>query len=404
MSAPELPLALFGAPPAFAEPLHVGRPNIGDRARLMQRIEDVLERRWLTNDGPCVREFERRIRELVGVRACVATCNATIALEILIRAVGMRDEVIVPSFTFVATAHALQWQEIKPVFCDVDPRTHMLDPGRVEELITPKTSGIIGVHLWGRVCDVDGLQAVADRHGLALIYDAAHAFGCSRNGRMVGGFGQAEVFSFHATKFFNSFEGGAIVTDDEGLAEKVRLMRNFGFRGKDNVVYLGSNGKMTEVCAAMGLTSFDAMNEFIAVNKRNHECYCDALGAVPGIRVLQFPADEGSNYHYVVADVEERDAGLSRDELVRVLEAENVLARRYFTPGVHLMEPYRSFQPQAGLVLPETERLSGRVMTLPTGQTVSEDDVRRVARVIATACAHADRVRARLGRKAGTAN
>jgi len=399
MTSPELPLALFGAPPAFVEPLHVGRPNIGDRARLMERIEDVLDRRWLTNNGPYVQEFERRIRELVGVRACVVTCNGTIALEILIRAVGMRDEVIVPSFTFVATAHALQWQEIKPIFCDVEPRTHMLDPGRVEELITPKTSGIIGVHLWGRVCDVDGLQAVADRHGLALIYDAAHAFACSRNGRMVGSFGRAEVFSFHATKFFNSFEGGAIVTDDEELAEKMRLMRNFGFRGKDNVVYVGSNGKMPEVCAAMGLTSFDAMDEFIAVNKRNHECYRDALDTVPGICVLQFPADERSNYQYVVVDVEERDAGLSRDELVRVLEAENVLARRYFTPGAHLMEPYRSFQPQAGLVLPETERLSTRVMTLPTGQTVSEDDVRRIARVIATACAHADLVRARLARK-----
>ena len=398
MTSPEPELALFGALPAFAEPLHVGRPNIGDRGRLMQRIEEILDRRWLTNNGPCVREFERRICELVGTRACVATCNGTIALEILIRAVGMRDEVIVPSFTFVATAHALQWQEIKPVFCDVDPRTHMLDPRRVEELITPKTSGIVGVHLWGRVCDVDGLQAVADRHRLALIYDAAHAFACSKNGRMVGSFGRAEVFSFHATKFFNAFEGGAIVTDDEELAEKMRLMRNFGFRGKDNVVYLGSNGKMTEVCAAMGLTSFDAMQEFIAVNRRNHECYRDALGALRGLSVLPFPADQQSNYHYVVVDVEERNAGLSRDELVRVLEAENVLARRYFTPGVHLMEPYRSFQPQAGLVLPETNRLSERVMTLPTGQSVSEDDIRRIARVLATACANAERVRARLGR------
>ena len=213
---------------------------------------------------------------------------------------------------------------------------------------------------------------------------------------MVGSFGRAEVFSFHATKFFNAFEGGAIVTDDEELAAKMRLMRNFGFQGKDNVIYLGSNGKMTEVCAAMGLTSFDAMEEFIAVNKRNHECYRDTLGALPGISVLPFPENERSNYHYVVVDVEERDARLSRDELVRVLESENVLARRYFTPGVHLMEPYRSFQPQAGLVLPETNRLSERVMTLPTGQTVSEDDIRRIARVLESACANAERVRARL--------
>lgn len=398
MSASEPKLALFGAPPAFAEPLHVGRPNIGDRAQLMRRIEEILDRRWLTNDGPCVREFEHRIRELVGTRACVATCNGTLALEILIRAVGMRGEVIVPSFTFVATAHALQWQEIKPVFCDVDPRTHMLDPRRVEELITPRTSGIIGVHLWGRVCDVDALQRIADRHRLTLIYDAAHAFACSKNGRMAGSFGRAEAFSFHATKFFNSFEGGAIVTDDEELAAKMRLMRNFGFQGKDNVIYLGSNGKMTEVCAAMGLTSFDAMDEFIAANRRNHECYRDALGALRGISLLPYPENEQSNYHYVVVEVDEREAGLSRDALVRVLEAENVLARRYFTPGAHLVEPYRSFQPQAGLVLPETSRLSQTVMTLPNGQSVSEADIRLIARVLETACGHAERVRARLER------
>jgi dTDP-4-amino-4,6-dideoxygalactose transaminase len=396
MKPAEIPLALFGAPPAFAEPVHVGRPNIGDRARLMERIDAILDRRWLTNNGPYVQAFERRVRELAQVRECVVTCNGTIALEILIRAVGMRGEVIVPSFTFVATAHALQWQEIKPVFCDVDPRTHMIDPARVEELITPNTTGIIAVHLWGRVCDVDALQAIADRHGLPLIYDASHAFGCSHAGRMVGGFGRAETFSFHATKFFNTFEGGAIVTNDEELAEKMRLMRNFGFQGKDNVVYLGSNGKMPEVCAAMGLTSFDAMDEFIEVNRRNHARYTACLGDVAGIRLLPFPAGERCNYHYVVVEVEEREAGLSRDELVRVLEAENVLARRYFAPGAHLMEPYRSFQPQAGLALPETERLSGRVMTLPTGQTVSEDDIQRIALVIETACAHADAVRARL--------
>lgn len=396
MTTPELPLAICGAKPAFTEPLHVGRPNIGDRKRLLERIEDVLDRRWLTNNGPYVQAFERRIAEHCGTAECVVTCNGTIALEILIRAVGMQGEVIVPSFTFVATAHALQWQEIKPVFCDVDPATHMLDAERVEELITPNTSGIIAVHLWGRTCDTEALQAVADRHGLPLIYDASHAFSCSRGGRMVGGFGRAETFSFHATKFFNSFEGGAIVTDDPELAEKMRLMRNFGFQGKDTVVYLGSNGKMPEVCAAMGLTSFDAMDEFIDVNKRNHDAYRAGLATLPGIHMLPFPEGERCNYHYVVLEVDEADAGLTRDELVKVLEAENVLARRYFAPGAHLMEPYRSFQPQARLVLPETERLSERVMTLPTGQTVTPEAIEAIARVIETACAHAGAVRAHL--------
>jgi dTDP-4-amino-4,6-dideoxygalactose transaminase len=397
MTSSDLPLALFGGKPAFAEPLHVGRPNIGDRTRLMERISDILDRRWLTNDGPYVRAFERCIADYVGVRECVVTCNGTIALEILIRAVGMGGEVIVPSFTFVATAHALQWQEIKPVFCDIDPLTHTLDPARVEELITPNTGGIISVHLWGRVCDVDALQAIADRHGLPLIYDASHAFGCSRGGRTVGSFGRAETFSFHATKFLNSFEGGAIVTDDAELAEKMRLMRNFGFEGKDNVVHLGINGKMSEVSAAMGLTSFEAMDEFIEANRRNYECYRKTLGCIPGVRLLDFPAGERCNYQYIVVEADEHELGLSRDQLVRVLEAENVLARRYFTPGAHLMEPYRSFQPQAGLVLPETRRLSSRVMTLPNGQSVSEDDIRRIAGIVETARSHAESVRASLG-------
>src|SRR4030095_7100920 len=149
---------------------------------------------------------------------------------------------------------------ITPVFCDVDPETHNLDPGRVEELITPRTTGIIGVHLWGRPCDVDGLAEVARRHNLALLFDAAHAFACTSGGRMIGSFGDAEVFSFHATKFFNTFEGGAITTNDDELASRMRLMKNFGFAGYDNVIYIGTNGKMSEVCAAMGLTSLENLN------------------------------------------------------------------------------------------------------------------------------------------------
>ncbi|MFT5050915.1 MAG: dTDP-4-amino-4,6-dideoxygalactose transaminase [Chlamydiales bacterium] len=389
-------LAVFGNAPAFAEPLHVGRPNIGNRQRLRERIEDLLDRRYLTNIGPYAKEFEQRVREIAGVRECVATCNGTIALEILIRAAGLTGEVIVPSFTFAATAHALQWQEIKPVFCDIDPRTHTLDPDRIEELITPKTTGIMGVHLWGRACEVERLQRIADKHGLKLLFDASHAFGCSHRRRMIGGHGVGEVFSFHATKFLNSFEGGAIVTDDSELAEKMRLMRNFGFESRDRVIYLGSNGKMTEVCAAMGVTSIESMDEFVDANRRNYRHYRERLGRLGGLTVMPYAEDESSNYNYVVVDVDEQAFGLSRDQLLHVLEAENILARRYFYPGVHRMEPYRSLQPQAALVLPETERLCERILTLPTGQTVEAGDVDRIADVIETACVNAPALRAQL--------
>ena len=213
-------MAVFGGAPAFAEKLHVGRPNIGDRDRLLERINDMLDRRWLTNNGVYVQEFERRVAEILGVKHCIAMCNGTVALEIAIRALGLKGEVIVPSFTFVATAHALQWQEITPVFCDIDPPTHTLDPARVEELITPRTTGIIGVHVWGRPCDVERVGGDRPSARSQLLFDAAHAFGCSHHGRMIGGFGDAEVFSFHATKFFNTFEGGAVVTNDDDLATR----------------------------------------------------------------------------------------------------------------------------------------------------------------------------------------
>jgi dTDP-4-amino-4,6-dideoxygalactose transaminase len=285
------------------------------------------------------------------------------------------------------------------VFCDVDPQTHNLDPAQVEKLITPRTTGIIGVHLWGNPCDVEALEAIAERRGLTLAFDAAHAFGCSHDGKMVGGFGRAEAFSFHATKFFNTFEGGAIVTNDSELAEKMRLMRNFGFNAKDSVIYLGSNGKMTEICAAMGLTSFDAIEDFIASGARSYKHYRDRLDTIPGLSIVPHDTAEACNFHYLVVQVDEDAAGLSRDHLVKVLEAENVLARRYFYPGVHRMEPYKSLQPMAGLVLPVTEELARTVMVLPTGDALSQEDVDRVMDIVQQAVTHAPAVCAQLDRQ-----
>jgi dTDP-4-amino-4,6-dideoxygalactose transaminase len=381
-------LAVLGAIPAFHEPLHVGRPNIGDKNTLLGRIEDLLERRWLTNNGPLVQELEMRITEYIGVKHCIAMCNATVALEIATRALGLQGEVIVPSFTFIATAHALQWQEITPVFCDVDPHTYNLDPTQIEMMVTPRTTGIIGVHVWGRPCAIEQLEDIARRRGLLLMFDAAHAFGCSHNGRMIGNFGAAEVFSFHATKFFNTFEGGAVVTNNDDLAAKIRLMTNFGFAGYDNVIYVGTNGKMTEVCAAMGLTGLESLDKFTAANYRNYTAYRAALKDVPGIQLINYDESERCNYQYVVIDVDETVAGISRDVLVTVLQAENILARRYFYPGCHQMEPYRSYFPHAGLLLPHTERLTKRVISLPTGTAVGQKEVADICGIIQLAVAN----------------
>ena len=335
-------LAVFSGRPAFAESLHVGRPNIGDRQRFAERVSDILDRKWLTNAGRYVQEFEQRIAELVGVKHCIVMCNATIALEIAIRALGMTGEVIVPSFTFIATAHALQWQEITPVFVDVDPRTHTLDPEKVEQMITPRTTGMIGVHLWGGACDIEALTEIAQRRGLKLLFDSAHAFGCSYKGRMIGGFGDAEVFSFHATKFLNSLEGGAVVTNNDELAQKMRLMKNFGFTNYDSVNYIGTNGKMNEISAAMGLTNLESMDDFVSVNRRNYKQYEAELTGLEGVSLLTYDEDEKCNYQYVVLEIDEARTIVTRDELMEILHKENVLARRYFYPGCHRMEPYRS--------------------------------------------------------------
>lgn len=390
-------LTCFGGKPAFSTPLHVGRPNIGSREALMTRINDLLDRRWLTNRGPLVQELEGRIAEFLGVRNCVTVCNATVALEIASRALGLHGEVIVPSFTFVATAHALQWQEITPVFCDLDPATHNLDPARVEAMITPRTTGIIGVHVWGRPCAVQALEEISQRRGLKLMFDAAHAFGNSYQGQMIGNFGAAEVLSFHATKFFNTFEGGAVVTNDDELADRVRLMTNFGFAGYDNVIYIGTNGKMSEVSAAMGLTGLESLPEFVAANRRNYVAYQKGLQDVPGIQLVSYDQDERNNFQYVIVEVDEVTAGISRDELVRILHAENVLARRYFHPGCHEMEPYRSYFPHARMLLPETERLTDRVMSLPTGTAVGPADIRVICQLVDLVVRHSAEVSDQLG-------
>lgn len=370
--------------PAFDQPIHVGRPNVARPEEFLRLVGEALDRRWLSNDGPLVREFEGRVAEYLGVKHCVAINNGTIALEILIKASGLSGEVIVPSWTFVATAHALQWHGVTPVFADVDPETHCLDPESVRSKITDRTTGILAVHLWGRAAPVEELQEIATEHGLTLLFDAAHSFGVSHGERMVGNFGDAEILSFHATKFFNAVEGGAIVTNDDSLAERARLMRNFGFAGEDNVVSEGTNGKMSEISAAMGISNFDGLAELIGVNKRNYDAYVRGVAGIQGLRILPIGGADRSNYQYVVLLVEP-EAGISRDDLLGELRKNNVLARRYFWPACHRMEPYRTLQPKAGDSLPVTEHIAEQVIVLPTGTAVGENEIDTIAALIVAA-------------------
>jgi dTDP-4-amino-4,6-dideoxygalactose transaminase len=389
-------LAIFGGEPIFDHLKHVGRPNIGNRENFYARVEDILNRNWLTNNGPYLKEFEHKLAEFLGVRNCIAMCNATIGLEIMARALGVQGQVIVPSFTFIATAHALQWQKINPVFCDVDPLMHNIDPEKIVSLITSETTAILGVHVWGRACNIEMLTKIASEHNLKLMFDAAHAFGCSYKGKMIGGFGDAEVFSFHATKFFNSFEGGAVTTNSDILADKIRRMRNFGFQGLDNVVDIGINGKMSEISAAMGLTSLDSLQDFILVNHENYLEYVKGLEGISGVRLVQYDEMENNNYQYIVIELDENYGGIDRNTLIEILSAENIKARRYFYPGCHQMEPYYSTCSNGTQHLLETEKLVKKVVQLPTGTAVSRDNVSEICSLIQLAINNSTEINRRL--------
>ncbi|MBS2027842.1 MAG: aminotransferase class I/II-fold pyridoxal phosphate-dependent enzyme [Deltaproteobacteria bacterium] len=390
--APE-DLAILGGPRAFDDRVVLGQPNIGDRAKLHARLDAILDSKWLTNVGPKVQELEKRLAQYLGVEHCITVCNATIGLQMVARACFRPGgEVIAPSFTFVATCHALSWTGYSPVFGDVSPQTHNLDPASVESLICENTAGILAVHLWGRPAQVEELERIAKRHKLPLVFDAAHAFACTHRGKQVGNFGDAEVLSFHATKFFNSFEGGAIVTHDGALAAKLRLMRNFGFSSQDLSTIVGTNGKMSEISAAMGLGSLDIIESTIEKNRRNQEEYRKQLDNIPGMTVVNFESSEKHNFQYVVLEVDEKTARVSRDLLKQVLEAENVFGRAYFSIGCHEMAPYAG-STAVRIPLSESERLSKRIYVLPNGSAVDRDRIAAIGSVIRQAVVGAEQLR-----------
>jgi dTDP-4-amino-4,6-dideoxygalactose transaminase len=381
-------LAIFGGPKAFTKQIHVGRPNTVNRQKLFDYFNEILDANWLTNNGPFVQKFEKQLSWLVGAKHCIAMCNGTVALEITIKGLELTGEVLVPAFTFIATAHSLQWQEITPVFCDINPETHTIDPLKIENMITPKTTGIIGVHLWGRPCEIEALAEIAQRYNLKLIFDAAHALGCSYKGKMIGNFGNAEVFSLHATKFIQSFEGGAVATNDDELAAKLRLMKNFGFTGYDQVDYIGTNGKMNELCAAMGLASLESMEQIIETNFKNYNKYKFELKDINGIDLIDYDKTEKHNYQYVMLEIDEEGANIARDVLLKILHEENILARRYFYPGCYSMEPYKSYFPHTKLLVPETEKIIQRVLVLPTGDSITAGDIQKICQIIRLSTIH----------------
>ena len=344
---------------------YVGRPNIPDIDSFLTKSRTILESKQLTNHGPMVRELERRLAEYLGVKHVITVNNATIGLMVVIKALELTGEVILPSFTFIASAHVLEWEGIKPVFCDIDPNTHNIDANKVERLITDKTSAIMGVHIWGRPCPHDELLTIARKHNIKLFYDAAHAFATTYKMQPIASLEDISVLSFHATKSFNTFEGGAIVTNDDELAKKAELMCRYSFEGEDNVIGLGINAKMTEIHAAMGLCNLDEYSNVLKHNKEVYEYYKRHLSVINGISIIDYPENEKHNYHYIITLVDEDIFGRSRNAIHSNLKADGIFVRRYFYPGCHKSEPYISLYPN--LNLPQTDILCAKVLALPGG-------------------------------------
>jgi dTDP-4-amino-4,6-dideoxygalactose transaminase len=389
-------IALFGAAPLFELPRHVGQLNLPEWDRFEAAMQGIFDRQFYTNHGPKVRELEERLASHLGVRHAICMTNGTTALMVAARALDLEGQVILPAFTFIATAQALIWAGLEPVFCDVDPVTHTISAEKASPLITQNTSAILGVHLWGRPCDIQGLESLAQDKGLRLFYDAAHAVGCSHKGRMIGNFGEVEVFSMHATKVLNAAEGGFATTNDDLIADKLRTIRNFHTTETFVETPLRINAKMSEAQAAMGLLSLDDLTSNSLRNKDLYKAYGRCLAGLPGISLVSYDENETNNYQYLIVDVDPEHAALSRDELVLLLEKENVLARRYFTPGAHKAPPFCDDFPQYVDTLPVTDSLSSRLMQLPLGENTTEQDVETICGLIRTILNHGSEIRQRL--------
>ncbi len=368
----------------FSEPILVTRPTMPPLAKYQESLEEIWDSRWLTNMGTFHKKLEARLAEYLGVECLSLFCNGTIALLLALQNLRINSgEVITTPFTFPATPHVLYWNGIRPVFCDIDPETFNLDPGRVEQLIGPDTKAILAVHVYGTPCDVERLQALADLHGLYLIYDAAHAFGVTYQGRALAAFGDASMLSFHATKLFSTFEGGALIFETEAQKKRADYLRNFGITALETVIGPGINGKMNELQAAFGLLQLDRVDREIENRRALAHQYQARLEKVPGLRFLQEIPGVKRNWAYFPVLVDAGAYGMSRDDLHRALKAFNVITRKYFFPLCSTYPCYSSFSSARPSKLPVAHNVADRILCLPIYGTLSAGDTETICQVLA---------------------
>lgn len=367
----------------FKERIYVTRPVFPTIEEVTEKLRDIWAAKWLTNNGPQHSMLERELTEFLKVPYLSLFNNGTIALMVACQSLRLSGEVITTPFTFAATPHVLSWNNITPIFCDIDAETMNIDAAQIESMITPHTTAILAVHVFGTPCDVATIQEVADRYGLRVVYDAAHAFGVEIGGRGVGTFGDISMFSFHATKLYHTVEGGALVHNNEHLKQRIDLLKNFGIKNEEEVVMPGINGKLNEISAAIGRIMLGYVEEERQKRIRLHAVYNEELADVDGIKVMPTCADDVKlNYQYYVIRIDEKLFGRSRDYVYEEFKRFNVYARKYFHPLCSEFTCYRQLSSSSPANLPVANVIGQQVLSLPMYGGLTEDDVRKICLIL----------------------
>jgi len=367
---------------SFTEPIYVTRPLLPPLEELSRSLQDVWDAQWLANNGAKHKELESKLRDYLKVPRLSLFNNGTIALLVAIKALNLTGEVITTPFTFAATAHSISWMGLEPVFVDIDRVTMCIDPNRIEEAITPRTSAIMPVHVFGTPSDVEAIAEIANRYNLKIIYDAAHAFGTEINGTGIGNFGDITMYSFHATKLFNSAEGGALACKSEEMKKKIDLLKNFGIKNEEEVIEVGINGKMNELQAAMGLAVLEHIEEERQKRAIIKQTYIENLKDIPGIKLMPDLPGVRSSYQYFAIRIDEEQFGRSRDNVYEELKKYNVYARKYFHPLCSNYECYKHLPSANQKNLPVANKIGNGVLSMPFYGGLTQKDVKRIAEIV----------------------
>jgi len=382
--------------PLFPQKVYVTRPTLPTIEEISPMLSEMLEKKWVTNFGDFHNELEAKLRDVFRVKHVLLFCNGTIALFLLIKAMKLTGSVITTPFTFPATIHSVYMAGLNPLFCDVNPETYTLDPIQVEKSISNSVSAILGVNVFGNACDIDALERIGRKWNIPVIFDSAHAFATFYKAKPIGGFGNAEMFSFHATKLFTTLEGGAITTNDDGLYKRLRLLINFGIQDEENIISTGLNGKMTEMNAIFGLLCLKNIDSILKRLVTLSKTYWQILSTIPGLKFQKAQTGCSSNNQYMTIEIMENQFGMDRNTLHRVLKEDNLITRKYFYPAGHEYACYRDCDFVRGLSLPNANLLTKRILCLPMYSSLSEADIVKICGLIESCHKHSGEIKDKL--------